>query len=366
MDTASASVLGPLRDGFERADLVRQRLGQWLEALGLGPVETPGRTVCMLRGAELRAYDDVDRPRHYRPALLIIPAPIKQHYIWDLAPEASAVLRCLEAGLHVYLIRWTEPDLDQGIDDYAHDLLAASVDAIASDSGARDRIVLAGHSLGGTLAAIFAAVRPDAARALILLEAPLSFGGRAAGAFAPLLERSPPAEVITVALRGRVPGSFLDAVCTAAAPETFHWNRWQDAMASAVDPAGLRLHLRVERWALDELPLSGRFFADVIERLYRRDQFRCGTLRIAGRPARPESIAAPVLCVYDPRSRIVPPASILPFVEALCAARATRLLRYDGDVGVALQHVGSLVGRNAHRRLWPAILDWMRSAGAMS
>jgi polyhydroxyalkanoate synthase subunit PhaC len=321
MDTASASVLGPLRDGFERADLFRRQLGQWLEALGPGPVETPGRTVCMLRGAELRAYDDVDRPRHYRPALLIIPAPIKQHYIWDLAPEASAVRRCLEAGLHVYLIRWTEPDLDQGIDDYAHDLLAASVDAIASDFGAADRIVLAGHSLGGTLAAIFAAVRPDAARALILLEAPLPFGGRAAGAFAPLLE---------------------------------------------IDPAGLRLHLRVERWALDELPLSGRFFADVIERLYRRDQFRSGTLRIAGRPARPESIAAPVLCVYDPRSRIVPPASILPFVEALRAAAATRLLRYDGDVGVALQHVGSLVGRNAHRRLWPAIRDWMRIAGTMS
>ena len=369
MVTASASIPGPLRDGFERADLVRRQLGQWLEALGLGPVETPARTVCVLRGAELRAYDAADRhptSRHYGPVLLIIPAPIKQHYIWDLAPEASAVRRCLEAGLRVYLIRWTEPDLDQGLDDYAHHLIATSVDAITSDCGAADRIVLAGHSLGGTLAAIFAASRPEVLRALVLLEAPLWFGGRGAGVFAPLVERSPSAEAIAAALGGRVPGSFLDAVCTAAAPETFHWERWQDAVASADDPAALQLHLRVERWALDELPLSGRLFADVIERLYRWDQFRRGTLRIAGRPARPESVTAPVLCVFDPRSRIVPPASVLPFVEALRAHTETRLLRYDGDVGVALQHVGSLVGRNAHRRLWPAILDWMRIAGAVS
>jgi polyhydroxyalkanoate synthase len=36
-----------------------------------------------------------------------------------------------------------------------------------------------------------------------------------------------------------------------------------------------------------------------------------------------------------------------------------RMLWYQGDVGVALQHVGVLVGRNAHRHLWPEILGWV-------
>jgi polyhydroxyalkanoate synthase subunit PhaC len=34
-------------------------------------------------------------------------------------------------------------------------------------------------------------------------------------------------------------------------------------------------------------------------------------------------------------------------------------LEYERETAVALQHVGALVGRRAHRRLWPRILDWI-------
>ena len=35
------------------------------------------------------------------------------------------------------------------------------------------------------------------------------------------------------------------------------------------------------------------------------------------------------------------------------------LVHYEGDVGVNLQHVGVLVGRSAHERIWPQIFDWL-------
>jgi hypothetical protein len=38
------------------------------------------------------------------------------------------------------------------------------------------------------------------------------------------------------------------------------------------------------------------------------------------------------------------------------------LLSYSGELGVGLQHVGSLVGRRAHQQLWPAILAWAAAA----
>jgi hypothetical protein len=38
------------------------------------------------------------------------------------------------------------------------------------------------------------------------------------------------------------------------------------------------------------------------------------------------------------------------------------MLNYDGDVGVNLQHVGVLVGKNAHAKIWPAIFDWLGEA----
>jgi poly[(R)-3-hydroxyalkanoate] polymerase subunit PhaC len=369
MDDAAAGLFGALRGGLEHADLVRRERGRWLDAMGLGPIETPARTVRALRGAELRAYLDPSRdsrPHSAAPVLLIVPAPIKRAYIWDLAPEVSVVRRGLEAGLRVYLIRWTEPgrdaEQDDGLADYADHFIAESLEAIAADSGeaAPGPVVLAGHSLGGTLAAIFAALHPDAVQALVLLEAPLCFGGPAAGALAPLIQRAPPAGAVAAALGGRVPGSFLNVVSTAAAPDAFQWERWLDAATSLHDPAAWQLHLRVERWTLDEFPLPGRLFAEVVERLYREDRFWRGTLRVGGRLAAPGRITAPVLSVVDPRSRVIPPASIVPFVEALRTRVEARLLRYEGDTGVALQHVGTLVGRNAHRRLWPIILDWIR------
>jgi hypothetical protein len=47
------------------------------------------------------------------------------------------------------------------------------------------------------------------------------------------------------------------------------------------------------------------------------------------------------------------------------ASRDKTVLHYEGDVGVALQHVGPLVGRRAHALLWPRITQWItqRSRG---
>jgi hypothetical protein len=64
---------------------------------------------------------------------------------------------------------------------------------------------------------------------------------------------------------------------------------------------------------------------------------------------------APLLAVLNPYSRVIPPESILPFHHA-AGGRPKQLIRYRGDRGVALQHVGVLVGRNAHRFLWPLVL----------
>jgi polyhydroxyalkanoate synthase subunit PhaC len=36
-------------------------------------------------------------------------------------------------------------------------------------------------------------------------------------------------------------------------------------------------------------------------------------------------------------------------------------MRYPGEVGVGLQHLGILVGRKAQAEIWPRIIAWMRS-----
>jgi polyhydroxyalkanoate synthase len=95
-------------------------------------------------------------------------------------PEVSVVRHCLRRGLDVYLIEWltpTEREDGFGLAEYADGLPAAALDAIAAETGCRSPL-LAGHSLGGTFAAIFASLWPERVGGLVLLDAPLAFGAR--------------------------------------------------------------------------------------------------------------------------------------------------------------------------------------------
>lgn len=84
-----------------------------------------------------------------------------------------------------------------------------------------------------------------------------------------------------------------------------------------------------------------------------------GNLEVAGRHAAAAAVRAPLLAVADPRCRIVPPAAIEPFYGA-AGSPDKRFLRYQGDTGVAIQHVGMLVGPRALDTLWPEIIGWLR------
>jgi polyhydroxyalkanoate synthase subunit PhaC len=287
-----------------------------------------------------------------------VPAPIKKSYIWDLSPEVSVVRRCLDAGMQVYLAEWMpDPEIGErfGLEDYADRLLGACRQAIESASGKR-QIRLAGHSLGGLLAAIFSCLHPDAVRAVALLEAPLHFA-EDAGSFAPMVASVPDARPIAAAF-GQVPGSFLNMVSALAAPRAFQWERFVDRWLASANPRTLATHLRVERWSHDEFPLPGKLFSEIVEWLYREDRFMRGQLAIGGRSIGPADLHAPLLNVMDPRSTVIPPQSVQPFHEAAASPRK-RLLEYEGDIGVNIQHVGVLVGTNAHARLWPVIVEWL-------
>jgi polyhydroxyalkanoate synthase subunit PhaC len=333
---------------FAAADDMRRWYGRALD-LWLARTETPSRLVLERSRVNLRDYGEEGN----RPSLLIIPAPIKKAYIWDLTPSVSVVLACLQARFRVYVLEWTEtpPDgSDHGLAVYVDELILECAKAIGEPA------VLAGHSLGGTFATIFASLHPECVRSLILLETPLSFSGEDAGTIADCIRIAPPTEALRKV--STYPGTVLNALSLAASPKSFLWWRWRDLLLSASDAAALRVHLLVERWILDEYAMPSALFADVVD-LYREDRFMRGTLRVEEQTAAPRNLTMPVLAVVDPESDVVPPSSVMPFLDAL-PHRNWTLLHYEADTGVALRHVGVLVGRNAHSILWPKILAWIR------
>ena len=171
--------------GLDVLDDLRRSAGRLLDTLGHAPRTTPSAVVDLAPGVRLHTYPDADPSG---PPVLLVPAPIKRCYIFDLDPRCSVVASCLRHGLQPHLVEWTDPEPDQqrlGLDDYADGLLRHCLRAVA-DRTRVGRVSLVGHSLGGTLAALCAARYPDLVAGVALLEAPLHFGSHA-GRLEPLM-----------------------------------------------------------------------------------------------------------------------------------------------------------------------------------
>jgi poly[(R)-3-hydroxyalkanoate] polymerase subunit PhaC len=341
---------------YERTDRVRVGQGKWLESLGWGPEETPSRIVLQLPDLTLKGYAGA---AGHGPLILLVPAPIKRSYIWDLAPEASVVRACLKRGLRPYLVHWERPDPAVGLVHYGDIYLSQCLEAIRLECGDLP-VILAGHSMGGLFTAIFAALHPTLVAGLVLLASPLHFSySRKDGALGPVIETMV-ARGLLATMPSRMPGSLLSQTGFMASPAAFGRERWEDWLYSLPESKTMRTHMQVERWSLDEFPLARALVEDLVNRLYREDGFIRGTLRFGERTVAASQVVAPLLLVLDSNCPVVPPTTMLPFHEAAASAEK-RLLWYEGDVGVAIRHLGPLVGRNAQARLWPQILEWIHS-----
>jgi polyhydroxyalkanoate synthase len=272
---SSAFIASDAVDAFYRAqfvmiDMMRRAQGDAIEWFGLGPSGCPYQILSSSRHWSLRDYSD----HHTSLSILIIAAPIKRPYIWDLSPSASAIRLCLQQGFHVYLLEWMPASCrtsNSGIDEYA---LAISncVAKITRVAGGSKPFII-GHSLGGTLAAIYSALMPESIRGLVLLSAPLCFEP-AMSRFRDVLISLVPSKLSNT---DPFPGSLLSYMSALASPGTFIWSRLIDAALSASDLRALDLHARIERWALDEVPLPGKLVHQIIEWLYRENRLCRGS-----------------------------------------------------------------------------------------
>lgn len=338
---------------FTVSDHMRCAQASVLTVLGLGPQECPFAVIAEGEHWRLREYAGAGGG----PSLLIVAAPIKKPYIWDLCPRASVIGYCLRQGLHVYLLEWLPPSPDKeqaGLEEVAGKAIAASA-AIAASGPSGTPPFLAGHSLGGTLAAIYCALAPHTIPGLVLLSAPLSFAPGSSQFRDRLVALLPD----VISSNGSVPGSLLSQASVLVDPRTFLWARWCDAALSLADPALLDLHRRVERWALDEAALPGKLVDQIVNWLYREDRLCRGVLQIGGKMVGPSCLTVPTFAAISSADEITTAASVAPFLERM-PTPDTCLIEHPSEAGVGLQHLALLVGCKAYAQLWPKIISWIK------
>jgi len=338
---------------FAMIDRLHHAQGDALDVLGLGPRECAFQLISSGPHWRLRAYGRPDAA----PSLLMVPAPIKRPYIWDLTPSVSAVRYCLHQGFRVHLLEWlpSSPDGSAGLDAYGGRAIAACVATISKQANGAQPFLM-GHSLGGTLAAIYCALEPRSVKGLVLLGAPLCFEP-ASSRFRDALVALVPEEFSETKV---VAGSLLSWISAIASPHTFVWSRWMDAALSLGDHAAMDIHARIERWALDELALPGKLVNQIVQWLYRENRFHHETLTVLDRTVGPTRMPIPTLAIVNAADEIAPLTSVATFIDKM-PTKDTGIIEHPGEIGVGLPHVGMLVGRAAYTWLWPQIVTWLKA-----
>jgi polyhydroxyalkanoate synthase len=309
----------------------------------IGP--TPSDAVFAENKWQLLRY----RPRPdgiaFATPVLMVPSLINRHYVLDLAPGRSLVEYLVGEGHDVYVIDWGRPgDEDRYLtfDDVCDGYIGRAVRVAARTAGA-ERVHMLGYCMGGSLAAIHAAARPERIATLTALAAPVSF---AEGGLLAAWTRTRSFDVAAlVDAFGNVPWPLMQWSFHLLRPTLNLWKAVR-LFERAWDDDFLDGFVAVETWGNDNVSFPGQAYVRYIEALYRDDALVRGEMTLSGRPARLTDIRCPLLCISFDGDNIVPAASATPLVD-LVSSEDIQHMHLSGG------HVGAVIASRARDNLWP-------------
>ena len=283
----------------------------------------------------------------WKTPVLLVPSLINRHYVLDLVPGKSFTEFLVAAGHDVFTVDWGKPgDEDRFLtfDDICDRYLgrAVRVAARASRSG---KTHLLGYCLGGTLAAIHAAARPERIASLTLVAAPVRFEDEG---LLSAWTRARGFDVgALVSAFGNVPWPLMQASFQMLRP-TLGLMKTVGIIDRAWDDEYLDGIFALETWGNDNVSFPGEAYRRYVEDLYRKDLLVKGEMTLSGRPARLSQLTMPTLAVTFEHDNIVPWRSAAEVLEHVGTTDKERIHLKGG-------HVGAMVSKSAAKGLWPKI-----------
>lgn len=297
----------------------------------------------------------------YRTPVLLVMSLISKPYILDLAPGQSLVEFLLDRGFDVYMIDWGTPrreDKRLRLEDYVLDFIPECVEVVHERSGEPD-VSIAGYCMGGLLAALYAALHPDAGaggrlRNLACFTTPVNYDGM--GLFKVWTDPAHFDVDRVVDRLGNVPPQMLYASFNLLRPASQVagrlrlWdNMWDDEFVVS--------WRRLQRWAEDQIPFPGECFRQTTKELQQQNLLMKGEFQLGGRAVDLSNIRVPFLHVVAEHDHIVPYEAARDLVGMVGSEDREEIVLKGG-------HVSLVAGPNAVRRLWPQLEDWLAERSA--
>jgi len=283
--------------------------------------------------------------------LLIVPSLINRWYVLDLRPGASVVEALVAGGFDVWLLDWGVPEAEDRYRSWTDvlDTLARATRRVLRHSK-QPRLALMGYCMGGTLAAIHAALHPTQLAALVDLAGPIDF---AQGGMLRRMVDPRWFDAGAIADAGNVAPSQMQAGFGALRP-TLDLAKMMSMPELVGDPEAQLAYRALETWSSDNIPFPGEAYRTYITELYQGNALFEGRHRVRGQLADLTHITCPTLAIVADRDAICPAAAATALLGKV-STKDTATLRVPGG------HVGAVVGRRASRDMYPGLIAWLRA-----
>jgi len=343
--------------GLDQVDRVR-RGASLLASLPRPPVGLSPHQVVHRQNKLVVRYYAPSGPVQATP-VVVVPSMINKASIVDLEPDRSLVGGLAAAGHPTYLVDWGEPGPEDAQDDVGHVLLTLlhrSIDRVrrhvrrSLGLASLPPVFLLGYCQGGTLATMYAALRPAAVAGLVALNAPVRFaqGGRFRSFVAP--------EHLDVEQAIDADGLVSPALMSAAFKLLDPMGNWSKHLAierASHDPRTLARTLARERWLEENVAMPGAFAREFIRNAYQQDRLLDGSWQVRGEPVDLRQVRCPVLVAACRRDFIAPQEACLPLAQATGSADVQTQVLETG-------HIGVVVGSFGPRVFYPLLDRWFR------
>jgi polyhydroxyalkanoate synthase subunit PhaC len=317
--------------------------------------QTPKEMVWALNKAKLYRYaPQVPEDKRHRLPLLLVFAIMNRPHVLDLRPGHSFVEYMLRRGHDVYLLDWGAPgpeDRDLKFDDYTLEYLPRVVRKVQSVSGS-ERFNMLGWCLGALISTMYAALRPEGLKNLVLLTAPLDFADKTAGGFARWSSDQAFNADRIVETFGNVPGELIDYGAKALKPVENFVGTYLNLWDNIDNPKVVESWHAMNTWVRDIIPMAGGAYRQLINELYKENRLMEGTLFLRGERVDLGKLTANVLNVIAEADHITPPCQS-EGVMAKVGSRDKEVFRVRGG------HIGIMAGSGAEKTTWPHIEQWL-------
>lgn len=311
------------------------------------------------RASEGESFGDPRESTSARPGthvpVLLVPSMLHQWYVLDLC-EGGSVAAALskDSPWDTYCFDWGVPEDEDRFVEWDDILtrLERAVRFVQRTSGER-KVALVGYSMGATLAAIYAALRPDHVAALVNIAGPIDFSesGRLGAMVDP---RWFDAEAMASA--GNISAMQMASGFMALRPfEAFAKAR--RTVDELHDPAARAATKALETWANDTIPFPAAAYVTYVQELYQENRLVRGEHYVRGERVDLARITCPHLSVVADRDGVCPAASTIALGDHT-SSKVKDVLAVPGG------HVGAVTGAAAATRLYPPLVAWLAEHAA--